>query len=246
MDATDYKTWNNLAALLLNALNQPMEAAKCLAQAMKIDPNNPLGLGESGKFAWSAGPARRGAGMCRTAPWRLIRKWWRHICIVPARPQMLGRREIVPLRQAKLWPKYHPRNFAARVDAPPCPYRIICYCFRVIYDASLDELLQKSGTASAFPKAKRDGFIICRWRNLAHSRIGGDSLLRQTISTDTAMRSSPTSLTGNVNYTNVCQCLLQVLRFLPRARKTMIPTSSRCPNSTKKLRRPSRSAARRC
>ena len=43
LDATDYKTWNNLAALLLNALNQPAEAAQCLAQALKIDPNNPLG-----------------------------------------------------------------------------------------------------------------------------------------------------------------------------------------------------------
>ena len=43
IDATDFKTWNNLAALLLNALNQPVEAAQCLAQALKIDPNNPLG-----------------------------------------------------------------------------------------------------------------------------------------------------------------------------------------------------------
>jgi tetratricopeptide (TPR) repeat protein len=43
IDATDFKTWNNLAALLLNALNQPAEAAQCLAQALKIEPNNPLG-----------------------------------------------------------------------------------------------------------------------------------------------------------------------------------------------------------
>jgi len=43
IDATDFKTWNNLAALLLNALNQPAEAARCLAQALKIDPQNPLG-----------------------------------------------------------------------------------------------------------------------------------------------------------------------------------------------------------
>jgi tetratricopeptide (TPR) repeat protein len=43
IDATDFKTWNNLAALLLNALDQPAEAAQCLAQALKIDPGNPLG-----------------------------------------------------------------------------------------------------------------------------------------------------------------------------------------------------------
>ena len=43
MDATDYKTWNNLAALLLNALNQPAEAVQCLAKALKLEPNNPLG-----------------------------------------------------------------------------------------------------------------------------------------------------------------------------------------------------------
>jgi tetratricopeptide (TPR) repeat protein len=43
IDAADYKTWNNLAALLLNALNQPAEAAQCLAQALKLEPNNPLG-----------------------------------------------------------------------------------------------------------------------------------------------------------------------------------------------------------
>lgn len=43
IDAADYKTWNNLAALLLNALNQPAEAVRCLAQALKLEPNNPLG-----------------------------------------------------------------------------------------------------------------------------------------------------------------------------------------------------------
>jgi tetratricopeptide (TPR) repeat protein len=43
LDAKDYKTWNNLAALLLNALNQPDEAVQCLAQALKLEPNNPLG-----------------------------------------------------------------------------------------------------------------------------------------------------------------------------------------------------------
>jgi tetratricopeptide (TPR) repeat protein len=43
LDAQDFPTWTNLAALLFEALNQPAEAAKCLAQAMLIDPGNELG-----------------------------------------------------------------------------------------------------------------------------------------------------------------------------------------------------------
>jgi tetratricopeptide (TPR) repeat protein len=43
LDEQDFKTWNNLAALLFDALNQPAEGAKCLAQALKIDPGNKLG-----------------------------------------------------------------------------------------------------------------------------------------------------------------------------------------------------------
>lgn len=43
LDENDFKTWNNLAALLFDALKQPVEGAKCLAQAMQIDPGNKLG-----------------------------------------------------------------------------------------------------------------------------------------------------------------------------------------------------------
>ena len=43
LDDQDFKTWNNLAALLFDSLQQPAEAAKCLAQAMRIDPGNQLG-----------------------------------------------------------------------------------------------------------------------------------------------------------------------------------------------------------
>ena len=43
LDENDFKTWNNLAALLFDALKQPGEGAKCLAQAMQIDPGNKLG-----------------------------------------------------------------------------------------------------------------------------------------------------------------------------------------------------------
>ena len=43
LDENDFKTWNNLATLLFDALNQPAEGAKCLARALRIDPGNKLG-----------------------------------------------------------------------------------------------------------------------------------------------------------------------------------------------------------
>jgi tetratricopeptide (TPR) repeat protein len=43
LDEKDFKTWNNLAALLFDGLKQPAEGARCLAQAMQIDPGNKLG-----------------------------------------------------------------------------------------------------------------------------------------------------------------------------------------------------------
>ncbi len=43
LDAQDFKTWNNLAALLFDALNRPAEAVSCLAQALQIAPHNPQG-----------------------------------------------------------------------------------------------------------------------------------------------------------------------------------------------------------
>jgi tetratricopeptide (TPR) repeat protein len=43
LDDNDFKTWNNLAALLFDGLNQPLEGAKCLGRALQIDPSNKLG-----------------------------------------------------------------------------------------------------------------------------------------------------------------------------------------------------------
>jgi len=43
LDAQDFMTWNNLGALLFESLNQPVEGAKCLTQAMQVDPGNKLG-----------------------------------------------------------------------------------------------------------------------------------------------------------------------------------------------------------
>jgi tetratricopeptide (TPR) repeat protein len=43
LDDNDFKTWNNLAALLFDVLEQPLEGAKCLGRALQIDPGNKLG-----------------------------------------------------------------------------------------------------------------------------------------------------------------------------------------------------------
>jgi len=43
LDDQDFKTWNNLAALLFDTLNQPVEGARCLARALQLDPGNKRG-----------------------------------------------------------------------------------------------------------------------------------------------------------------------------------------------------------
>lgn len=45
LDANDFKSWNNLAALLCENLQRPTEALACLERILKIDPQN--------KIAWS-------------------------------------------------------------------------------------------------------------------------------------------------------------------------------------------------
>jgi tetratricopeptide (TPR) repeat protein len=42
-DSGDFKIWNNLAGILFDALNKPVEAVQCLEQALKLDPGNKLG-----------------------------------------------------------------------------------------------------------------------------------------------------------------------------------------------------------
>jgi tetratricopeptide (TPR) repeat protein len=43
LDETDFKAWNNLAGILFEQLNRPMDALRCMEQAMKIEPQNKLG-----------------------------------------------------------------------------------------------------------------------------------------------------------------------------------------------------------
>jgi tetratricopeptide (TPR) repeat protein len=43
LDETDFKTWNNLAAILFDSLRRPADGAQCMAQAMNLDPGNKLG-----------------------------------------------------------------------------------------------------------------------------------------------------------------------------------------------------------
>ena len=43
IDPADFKTLNNLAAILFDALHRPIEAVKCLDEALRLHPANPLG-----------------------------------------------------------------------------------------------------------------------------------------------------------------------------------------------------------
>jgi tetratricopeptide (TPR) repeat protein len=43
LDAKDFKAWNNLAGVLFDSLNKPMDAIRCMERALKLEPQNKLG-----------------------------------------------------------------------------------------------------------------------------------------------------------------------------------------------------------
>jgi len=43
LDDTDFKAWNNLAGVLFDSLNKPMDAIRCMERALKLEPQNKLG-----------------------------------------------------------------------------------------------------------------------------------------------------------------------------------------------------------
>ena len=43
LDGNDFKTLNNLAGVLFDSLNKPMDALRCMERAMKLEPQNKLG-----------------------------------------------------------------------------------------------------------------------------------------------------------------------------------------------------------
>jgi tetratricopeptide (TPR) repeat protein len=42
-DPSDFKAWNNLAGILFESLERPMDAVRCMEQAMRLEPQNKLG-----------------------------------------------------------------------------------------------------------------------------------------------------------------------------------------------------------
>lgn len=42
-DPNDFKIWNNLAGILFETMNRPMDAVRCMEQAMNLDAQNKLG-----------------------------------------------------------------------------------------------------------------------------------------------------------------------------------------------------------
>jgi tetratricopeptide (TPR) repeat protein len=43
LDAADFKTWNNLAGVLFDSLDKPLDAIRCMERALKLEPQNKLG-----------------------------------------------------------------------------------------------------------------------------------------------------------------------------------------------------------
>jgi Flp pilus assembly protein TadD len=43
MDGTDFKAWNNLAGILFDSLDKPIDAIRCMERAMNLEPHNKLG-----------------------------------------------------------------------------------------------------------------------------------------------------------------------------------------------------------
>lgn len=50
LDAQNFTIWNSLATLMFESLKQPADAAKCLAQAMQLDPGNKQGWARLAKM----------------------------------------------------------------------------------------------------------------------------------------------------------------------------------------------------
>lgn len=54
-DPKDFKTWNNLAGILFDAMNRPMDAMRCMEQAMNLEPQNKLGWSNLASMAGRLG-----------------------------------------------------------------------------------------------------------------------------------------------------------------------------------------------
>lgn len=54
-DPKDFKIWNNLAGILFDAMDRPMDAARCLEQGLKVEPKNKLGWSNLASMAGRMG-----------------------------------------------------------------------------------------------------------------------------------------------------------------------------------------------
>src|SRR3954471_5310932 len=54
-DPKDFKIWNNLAGILFDAMDRPADAARCLEQGLKIEPENKLGWSNLASMAGRMG-----------------------------------------------------------------------------------------------------------------------------------------------------------------------------------------------
>ena len=121
----------------------------------------------------------------------------------------------------------------------------MCYSCGVIYDASLDGLLQKVWDGKRINAAE-----ALRLYNLPLEELGALAHRRSSIVKGEGFNDRGNDVVTyivdrNVNYTNVCNVYCKFCAFY-RTEKDSVPTSSRSLNWTKKSRKPLPWAARRC
>ncbi len=83
----------------------------------------------------------------------------------------------------------------------------------MIYDASLDELLQKVWDGSASTRPRRCGFTICRSRSSARWPTGGGSSPGPTAYDGRGNEIVTYIVDRNINYTNVCNVYCKFCAF---------------------------------
>ena len=83
----------------------------------------------------------------------------------------------------------------------------------MIYDASLDELLQKIWEGNASTRRRRCGFIICRSKNSARWRTAAGNLPKPRPMDGRGNEIVTYIVDRNVNYTNVCNVYCKFCAF---------------------------------
>jgi Flp pilus assembly protein TadD len=82
----DFKAWNNLAGILLEQLNRPMDAIRCMEKAMNLEPANKLGWSNLASMVGRLGRHEKAMEFAEREL-HSIHKWSRRTCIALPPPK---------------------------------------------------------------------------------------------------------------------------------------------------------------